>query len=330
MTPVFDILPGIEVPVAKISASLASMWTDSAAQGRAAPAADDVKATQVNFVLHFGFGTSPDDALVQFRTAVEFSSRYPSRVVVLCPHRDSPEAPPAMRAKIYGECFLGKAKGDTRCCEFVILTYSMSARRFLESQVSICLSADLPLYYWVHHFTDLTRLSDYQYLLGRAQRFIFDAATSPAGTLEHAWPNPAALRDLAYARMLPVRQSIGQFLSRYQPSLLATGLVSVTMSFEQVHVAEGRALMRWARGRLLECGVSEASVSWTEAVLPALGGMCFSLEFGYADGRRFLWRGNCHTGVAHFSASLLHVPTELPAHIQLLAAPAALAEAMFF
>ena len=145
MTAIFDVLPGIEVPVAEIASSLARMWDDRAEAGQPAPAADEVKATQVNFVLHFGFATTPDDAERQFRTTVRFSTRYPSRVVVLCP---LPPGDPAtdMRAKIYGECFLGRIRSDARCCEFVLLCYPMSARGHLENQVSVCLSPDLPLY----------------------------------------------------------------------------------------------------------------------------------------------------------------------------------------
>ena len=59
-----------------------------------------------------------------------------------------------MRAKVYGECSIGKSPDDTRCCEFVVLSYPRLARPYLESQVSICLSTDLPIYYWVHRFVD--------------------------------------------------------------------------------------------------------------------------------------------------------------------------------
>ena len=144
MPNIFDALPGIEVPVGSIARSLADMWDSTAAAGGPAPTTEDAKATQVNLVLHLGLLTTAEDAAAQFQTAVEFSKRYPSRVVVLCP---LPEDDPAteMRAKIYGECFLGKSKSDKRCVEFVVLSYPRAARKFLENEVSICLSADLPL-----------------------------------------------------------------------------------------------------------------------------------------------------------------------------------------
>jgi len=189
------------------------MWAETAASGRAAPASEDAKATQVNFVLHLGFNTTCEDAQTQFQTVLRFSQRYPSRVVVLCPLKLDVGVTD-LRAKIYGECFLGKSKGDTRCVEFVMLSYPQSARERLEDQVSICLSTDLPLYYWAHGFSDSSKLADYTYLLTRAKRVMIDSAIAPADALTYPWPEPSALRDLVYSRLLPVRQTVGQFLAR--------------------------------------------------------------------------------------------------------------------
>jgi len=327
MTAIFDALPGIEVPVGAIAASLAGMWDDRADAGQPAPSADDAKATQVNLVLHFGFATTPDDALRQFRTAVRFSTRYPSRVVVLCPL--SPDDPATeMRAKIYGECFLGRTKSDARCCEFVLLSYPMSARGHLESQVSVCLSPDLPLYYWAHRFSECARLADYQYLLTRARRFIFDTAVAPADALSFRWPNPVAVRDLAFARTLPVRQSVGQFLSRYAPARLVDGLRSVTVAHAPALAAEGRALKQWLQDRLTGCGPI-AAVAFAAVPLGTDRGGSLELRFDYTGSSRFSWGGDVATGAAQFEADFGTGHTGLPAPTSLLAPELALGEAMF-
>ncbi|MGA3006935.1 MAG: hypothetical protein ABSE59_03490 [Opitutaceae bacterium] len=128
MSAIFQALPGIDVPVGAISGSLDKMWEDTAAGGGAAPT--DFKATQLNLVLHFGFGTTVEDAQVQFQNTLRFAQRYPCRVVMLCPLQIDDQAT-EMRAKIYGECFLGKSRDDTRCVEFVALSYPRAARPFL-------------------------------------------------------------------------------------------------------------------------------------------------------------------------------------------------------
>lgn len=328
MPDIFNALPGIEVPVGSISKSLGQMWADTAASGGAAPASEDAKATQVNFVLHLGLNTTSADAVRQFRTAVEFSKRYPSRVVVLCPlGKDAGIT--EMRAKVYGECHLGKSKSDKRCVEFVMLSYPRSARQFLESQVSICLSTDLPLYYWAHRFSDISKLADYHYLLTRAQRVLIDSSIAPEGALTYSWPRPDTLRDLVHARLLPIRQSLGQFLSRYPMKALCENLLLVELGHDAAHLAEGRVLLAWLQQRLGQCGDNRAIFS--VARLADKSRSDFSLKFTYLGGKKkFSWHGSLKSGTALFEADFGSGRTTLPAAVSLLSPEAALSEAMFF
>jgi glucose-6-phosphate dehydrogenase assembly protein OpcA len=329
MSAIYDALPGIEVPVGEINQRLAAMWEDTAANGGPAPTSDDAKATQVNFVLHLGFKTTAEDATTQFQTAVRFSQRYPSRIVVLCPIADEAHTGTEMRSKIYGECFLGKSKADKRCVEFVVLSYPYTARKYLEDQVSICLSTDLPMYYWAHRFSASNKLADYRFLLSRAKRVLLDSAVAPEGALTYPWAHPEALRDLAYARLLPVRQSLGQFLASYPPKVLVDGLRDVTVTHADTLTAEARALARWLRQRLLACGASESVPLNLVASGPA--GDALGIQFGYSDAQKsFRWTGDLKSQHALFEASFGESRTRLPAAVSLLNPEAALSEAMFF
>ncbi|HEY1792922.1 MAG TPA: glucose-6-phosphate dehydrogenase assembly protein OpcA [Opitutaceae bacterium] len=327
MSGIFDALPGIDAPVGSISKGLASMWSENAAEGRPSPSSDHAKATQVNFILHLGLRTDVGDAVEQFETAVRFSRRYPSRVVVLCPlPEDAPET--EMRAKVYGECTLGKSKEDTRCCEFVMLSYPQSARRYLESQVSTCLSTDLPLYYWAHRFTDPAKLADYRYFLSSARRILIDSATAPTDAVTYRWPNPANVRDLAYARLLPVRQSIGQFLGRYPVAALAGGLRSIRLEHGDSIGAEARSLLTWVSGRLAASGATTG----VSSLQPLAGGRprSLALTFVYADRKAFSWKADIDALHAVFEADFGAGRTVLPTAVSLLAQENALSEAMFF
>lgn len=323
----FDLLPGIEVPLDSLAGSVDRMWAETAARGGAAPASEDAKATQVNFVLHLGFRTTPDDALAQFQTVLRFSERYPSRVVVLCPLRED-RGRTDFRAKVYGECFLGKSKDDTRCVEFIVLSYPMIARSHLEDQVSVCLSTDLPLYYWAHRFSDSSRLADYRYLLTRAKRVLVDSGTSPPDCLTYPWPHPRALRDLVYSRLLPVRQTVGQFLARYAPAELVSGLRRVTIEHAPAFGAEACVSIGWLNRRLAACGADVNAVVFDHEVAAehSLG-----IRFAYADGARFFrWRGDLRTQHGLFEADFGSGRATLPAPASLLTPEAALSEAMFF
>lgn len=328
MSAVFEKLPGLEVPVGEIKHSLARMWEDTAKSGGAAPAADSVRATQMNFVLHFGFATEPDDALEQFETIKRFSQRYPCRVVVLCPLKDDAGAT-HLRAKVYGECFLGKSKGDTRCVEFVMLSYPLASRCYLESQVSVCLSTDMPLYYWAHRFSDSGRLADYQFLLQNAKRVIFDTAIVPADAMTYPWPRPEVIRDLVHARLLPVRQSLGQFLSGFTPAHLVANLTKIKLYHKSRYGAEARVLLAWLQERLARCGDTTAVVS---QIVPSesVGIDDFAVEFCYSDKSYFKWKADIGRNHAAFSADMGAGKAELVTAMHLLEPAAAISEAVFF
>ena len=327
MSAIFNALPGIEVPVSSIKHSLTAMWDDTASKGGPAPASDDAKATQVNFVMHLGFNTTAEDAVEQFQTAVKFSRRYPCRVVVLCPMADD-SAMVEVRAKVYGECHLGKSKGDTRCCEFVMLTYSFGARPYIEDQVSICLSSDLPLYYWAHRFVSSVRINQFHYLLSRAKRVMLDSALVPADALTFPWPRPETVRDLAYARLLPVRQSLGQFLSAYEPARLVDGLQSVTLRHHGSVAAEARVMLSWFTSRLEGCGAKAGQIALSAEQRD--DGMSFELDFNYNNAHHFHWSGDLEHGIARLEADFGTGRTVLPTAVSLLSPEAALGEAMFF
>ncbi len=330
MPAIFEALPGLEVPVGAISRSLAEMWVNTAADGRPAPEADDARATQVNLVLHLGLNSTVEDALRQFEVLVNFARRYPSRIVVLCPLAvDVPRC--EMRAKIFGECFLGKSKSDKRCVEFVMLSYSVCARPFLENEVSICLSTDLPLYYWAHRFSANGRLADYRYLLGRAKRVLLDSAIAPADALTYPWPNPGAIRDLAYARLLPVRQSLGQFLAAYAPAALIAGLGRITVTHAPTLAAEARVTRAWLEQRLAECGLAQGTATFAVESVTGENAGALAVRFSYEDAaRHFQWHGDLRTGQAQFEADFGTGLTRLPAAVSLLTPEYALSEAMFF
>lgn len=321
MPVVFDALPGLEVPVGGIAAGFGKLWTDSPAK--------DSRAVQLNLVLHLGANSTPADAQLQFQHTLRLAQRYPCRVVVLCPDFDD-KAPAEMRAKIYGECFLGKSKNDTRCVEFVLLHYTMAVRAYLENQVSVCLSTDMPLYYWGHKFSSAKRLADYDYLLTRSKRILFDSAVVPADAFTYPWPNISAVRDLAYTRTLPLRQNLGQFLSRYAPALITDGLKQVTIRHRAALGAEASCLLGWVKKGLARSGPPTSSAIGS-SVTPVEGSLGFAMEFAYADAKKtFRWTADLQKGQAEFTGDLGTGRTTQTLGAHLLAPEMALSEAMFF
>lgn len=321
MSSIFAALPGLEVPAGEINPGFARLWHDTAAE--------EQKAMQLNLVLHFGLDTEPADALEQFQVARRLAQRYPCRVVVLCPWRED-TGKVEIRAKIYGECFMGRSKEDTRCIEIVALSYPPAAKDFLQDQVSVCLTPDLPLYYWAHRFTSSRRLANYVYLLTRSQRVMFDSAIVSPDALAFAWPRQSAVRDLAYSRTLPLRQNIGQFLSRYAPEAIIGGLKSVAIRHRANLAAEANCLLGWVKKGLVRCGASTTDgINFNVSALDCPS--CFALEFTYADGHKtFRWSADMDKNEADFTGDLGTGRTAQTVGAHLLLPEQALSEAMFF
>ena len=320
MNDVFMALPGLEVPVGSIAEGFEKLWEDSPAK--------ESRAVQLNLVLHLGSNTTPADAEAQFQTTLRFARRYPCRVVVLCPDFDE-TSPPQIRAKIYGECFFGKSQSDTRCVEFVLLHYNMAARSNLENQVSVCLSTDMPLYYWAHRFTMIRRMADYHYLLTRSLRILFDGAVVPPETFTFPWPNQSAVRDLAYTRTLPLRQNLGQFLSRYQPALIKEGLQAVTLRHLVSVTAEASSLLNWIKKGLVRSGANLGPIRFNRETEITTGS--FDLQFTYSDSRKkFRWQADLGKKEAVFDGDLGTGRTIQTVGASLLSPELMLAEAMFF
>ena len=60
MASVFDVIPGMELPVSEVVSTMAKMWESEPNKGHAAPS--EFRASQMNLILHLGYGTTEDEA----------------------------------------------------------------------------------------------------------------------------------------------------------------------------------------------------------------------------------------------------------------------------
>jgi hypothetical protein len=159
---------------------------------------------------------------------------------------------------------------------------------------------------------------------------LIDRSHVPANDCgELSWPRPEAVRDLVHARLLPVRQTIGQFLSAYAPATLVAGLTGVVVRHGKARRAEAAVLADWSHARLVSCGAAESLPSKVEAA-GALADDTVDLVFTYSNDHEFRFSGDFAKGCAQVCAHIHGSKTELATAIGLLSPEAALAEAMFF
>lgn len=326
---VYDALPGVETPVPDLLSALAAVW--DADPGSTGPRGEPsgFRASQMNLVLHFGLDATPAQARSAFETAIEFSRRYPCRIIALCPRTSGGGD---LAAKIFCECFLGASAGDLTCTEAIILSYPLEQRAYVENQASILLESDLPVFYWPQRINRASRLGDYRYMLQRSQRIVIDSAIENAAMLRFAWPRPELVRDLAWGRILPVRQNMGHFLSYIAPERLVQNLQRIELRHRPEVAAEARALEVWLRrgvaGCMRETGRDEAPAVVLRADEDLAGSL--AVTWTYAGRERLEFAFDFERGTAALESALDGEPNIVRASARLLPPEKALAEVLFF
>ncbi len=328
---IYAALPGVEVPVSRVQDELAHMW-----EGVQDPGQDEVaefRASQMNVIIHFGRKTTVEEAVDRFSGTLRFAQRYPCRMIVLCPEETDREDT-LMTLKMFAECYVGKSQREKSCCEALILAYPRESRSFLENQVSILLENDLPTYYWFHHFASARNVAKYLSFLRNCKRIVYESGLETPDVAEVPWPQPERVRDLVHARLLPARQSIGQFLSSFDPALLCEGPASIEMRHSQEMEAEARVLLGWFRARLEACadlsGVARLPDSIARVRDAGRGDFPVELRCDYGDGRYFYWKADLARNHGRIEANIDRGKLTLPMSVHLLSLEMELAEAFFF
>ena len=317
------------MPVEEVTKTLRHMWdTDAGNEANST----DVRASQMNVILHFGLETTPEEARERFETAIRFAQRYPSRIVVLCPS-SQPSGEQEFEGKLFSQCYIGKHLRDICCCEALLLGYSPEQSDFLESQVSVWLESDLPIYHWLHRVPPERISGHYLGFLKRCRGILFDRSIDDYGDLE--WPYPDRVKDLAFARTLPLRQHIGQFLSGFAPQELVEGLVSLEFQYSVGIQFPAWHLLKWHRNALEKSFADPDDAQYIRYEFRPFPNEeshdCLRISWKFKDPAQFLI---LHYNRSRKSGVLLgKLPSgsfENPLHIEPLSSEAALSEAMFF
>lgn len=321
---VYNTLPGFEVPVGKALSELSNMWEAPSTGESRAPS--EFRASRMNLVLHMGFECSVKDAHDTFQVALDFSRRYPCRVVILCAQPDSWDAKSPMVCKIYSQCDIGTSGTAMSCCEVLTLGYSLSDRQYLENQVSIFLETDLPTYYWPVRFGSAQRLSDYKFFFKESRRIIFDTSCDGISPDEVDIEEQCKVYDMAFARLLSIRQSIGQFVSSYPIETVLHGLTAIKIVAPPCFVAEGKALMGWMRDIIGSCDL-KSELKFEQIVDEGVDEPVLSFE--YDNDNSLTCELDREAGLARIKAVFDGDEHSMNAGIRLLNATEALAESMF-
>ena len=328
MKELIDSFPGLDLPVSEVISRLESMWHSDTLGASSA-----FRASQMNVVLHFGWKVTQSQARERFDTLLAFAQRYPCRIIVLCPTRSIVDG--SMRAKLFSQCYIGDSHREMCCCEALFLGYQPDDCGYLGNQVSVWLEPDLPVYHWFCGVSSKRIEKYFGSLLVGVRRTIYDSSYEEEDLTQLNWPETNRLEDLAKARLLPVRQAIGQYLSGYATEDLCCSLKKVTVRHVDAMHGEGQQLMGWIRGCLGACVSQEESEGIpieyrTKLIKDSKSKESLSLEFKYSDKRQFKWRKFRDGSMGEIEASIAGKVEKIPTRTKPLGADQTIAESLFF
>lgn len=330
MASLIDDLPGQMLPIAEVNSTLAEMWQVDTPDGEAP---SEFRASQMNLILHFGRKVSPEEAREKFDIAVTFAQRYPCRILVLCPEFDPEAQERPLEAKLYTQCFIGKELREMCCVEVLMLAYYAGQNDFLENQVSVWLENDLPVYYWFIRMPTHRVKDRFMPFLKQCRRVVYDSSIEDDDYNALDWSDISTPHDLAHARMLPLRQGLGQYMSAISPEDIASGLKAVRIDYCPCMRGEARWMSHWfteaARQCIEQTGGDPSALQ--SSLSPAdCKDVAINLSCEYADDKYFHWRLGIGDGHAHVECHFGHGKSEHSMRTRLLAPEKALAEALFF
>lgn len=320
----FQALPGQSLPIADVAPSFARL-----ADGEKDSA--DFRATQLNLVLHLGSSTPLAEGMAVFNEALAFAARYPCRIFATVP-TDPAASGEIFRAKLHSECFLAGDGNKMCCCEAVVIGYSPAGEAGLESQVTAWLEGDLPVNHWFHRIPGPRLRGPFQRLVRTAKRALFDSTVEEPNY--RAFLEGESWRDLAFARLLSVRQALGQHLAAHDPAQIIDRLETIEIIASQGLSGEARCLLHWLETRLDDCRHLRGrdtlpTLRLTIEEPPADPG----LQIRWFDAGRhplFTWTAQAHLSEAIVDDRLGSRRLQFTLPLRQLAPGQSLAEALFF
>ena len=301
MAPIFETLPGIPMPIGEISQQLQDMWKGDEDSHTAAPS--EFRASQLNLVVHFGPGTGVEEAESIFTTAIEFTQKHPGRIIVLCPS-DDPGKADSFNGKLFTQCYIGESQREMCCCEALLLEYCPDEPRSLFNQVSVWVESDLPVYHWFHKVPLKDVKNKYLGFVKNSKRVLFDSSVETEDFGEIPTPDSWRIRDLADARMLPLKQAIGQILSPFDPEAIFAGLKDIMLLSDEANLTNAQQLKKWLKQCLAEAEDNEISSCKIRIEDFKSGSESLKIVFEYDNDQKFEWTMTKNGKYAHTDISL--------------------------
>lgn len=302
-TNLFELLPGIEIPLSDISSTLANLWKGEMEDKNTKN--NIFHACQMNLILHFGETINTETALTNFWNAIHFSQIRPSRIIVLCPLENT--APTPSKAKLFAQCFIGASLDERCCCEAIIFNYQAKQIHILDHQIANWIDCDLPVNYWPQRLSIQYIMDSCLKFTTQCRNIIYEASTENAHFPDIPWPKNVILKDITAANILPIKQTLGALLSTYSPETITQDLQSIDISSspELTHLAT--SIQAWQRKCILTSLTNSSQIIlFTEETHNTASNKAAIIQckWTYSNTKSFTWLYNKTENILKLSIQL--------------------------
>ena len=310
------------MPVTEINKKLSEIWKTDIGEME-----EESHASQMNVILHFGVKTTEEEALEYFEASIKFSQVYPARLIVLCPSEEN-KSEMKLDAKFFFQCYVGRSHRKRCCCEALMLGYDPDESQFLKNQVAVWLQSDLPTFHLFYKLPVKIIEKKYLNFARNAKKIVYDSS-SDIHLNEVHWGSDHKAIDLAHARLLSIRQSIGQFLSGYSPEHIAEDINGISIDYSPDLLGEALVLSKWIHSCMEECSQDQTFITKNH---PKQDLSFISINFDYNkdSNKHFKWHFDKKKGFARIDANIGKGPIQYQHKTSLLDLNKALSEALFF
>lgn len=332
MARILESLPGLTMSVRDVTRMVSSLWDDISEDHASSNAG--YRASQMNLVIHFGDDTTPVEAVARFDRALAFARVYPCRIIVLEETFEQGRDQSSLVGKLFSQCYVGKDLRDLCCCEALMLSYPRGLADHVSHQVSLWLEADLPVYYWLHRVPCESVEGAFSSILKQSRRVIADRSVDGIAYAGVNGLKEGRLHDLAYARTLRIRQTLGQILSSIPSRDLVENLSAVEIMYVEKYAGEASFILDWVRAAIKNCAAQARlpdDFHFEMTMLEGLDNNSIKMSWRFTTQSHFLnWEFNARARIGHLEAALGSGHLRQPIHLEPLNDVMLLAEAMFF
>jgi len=241
-------------PPEKILKELADLWVSTSKEGAAEAAQGVLRACTMTLIVMAEDG---EDPVGLGETIAALMPEHPARTIVV---RLTGAGGPALRQRVFAQCWMPFGQRRQICCEQVEITCSDASLRDVPSVVLPLEVPDLAVILWCRS-PRLLDMAEFRTLAAMARRVVVDSegladAPSALNRLAGELANGMVLGDLAWTRLTRWRQALAQIFEDPRNASSLSGEARIVVSGAGAVTTRALYMASWMADAVVAGGAS--------------------------------------------------------------------------